>query len=453
MRVNTLLLSRHDKIAPIVSGQTETWSGFSRSIGTSCCARSGYRKLKAYVRTASFLLLFFNLCAFAEEDITIGDVREFLASVPTRQEIGQTITELKQSIRENPHNYSFYEMLALVYEYIGEYDKALKALKAAVSYSSESSEGKDSLYGSIARVYIKLKKFDEANPAIYKAVALNPANLNNLQYLISYYIAKNMYKEAAEQLREISTRDKNKDYYYHFYLYAEQDLKKKGSEIIELFKAAAKANPKSNMAHRTLAVVLRNHSTNIKKDFPKIISELKKAFSLNKKYIFTYISFGDTYMVMGLETGKQAYFKKALAWFNKAYKREPDNVKLNLAMGVLFLNTGQYDKAIAKFEYVRARAEDETVIDNLVCAYNNKADFYCKKGENLEEGLKAVEEALKLKPQDSIALTTKAEILYKQQRFKEAYACIKEAFAISPRNATIMQHFKNMKKTADEAPE
>jgi tetratricopeptide (TPR) repeat protein len=360
-----------------------------------------------------FLLLPLNFCTFAKEGIVIEDVREFIAAVPTRQEITQAIVELKKSIKENPHSYSSYEMLALVYEYTGEYNKALKALKVATDYFSEGMTGGDTLYGSIARICIKLGKFDQAKPAIYKAISFNPVNLDNLSYLISYYIAKNRYKDAADQLKEISSRDKTKDYYYHFYMYAEGDLKKKSSEIIELFKAAVKSNPKNNMAHRTLAVAIRSHSTNIKKDFPKIISELNKALSLNKKYIFTYISFADTYMLMGIETGKQAYFKKALVWFNKAYKREPNNVKLNLAMGIFFLNTGQYDKAIAKFEYVRVYAEDEMVIDNLVCAYNNKADFYCKKGENLEEALKAIDEALKLKPQDSILLTTKAEIFYK----------------------------------------
>lgn len=399
-----------------------------------------------------FIFLSVFLPASATEVFQLEEVQQFLAAVPTRQEIAETISELRSYIKNEPENYRNYQMLALIYDYVGEHKRALKALKTAVNYFPLNAEGADFFYGSLARQYIKLGKFDAAMPIIYKALTFNPGNLANRQYLLSYYIAKDMYQKAAEELKEISESDKNTDYYYNFYIYATHDLHKKGDKIIELFKAAAKINPKSYAAHRMLAIALRDHSTNIKKDFPKIIAELKKSLALNPRYIFTYISFADTYTFMGSETGKKTYFKKALEWLSKAYKREPQNVKLNLAMGNLFLSTDQYDKAIEKFEYVRVY-EDESmpVTEGLICAYNNKADLYCKKGKKLAEGLEVIDKALKLKPEDATLLTTKAELLYKLKKYDDAYDCIKKAVILAPRNATVIEHFENIKVALEAA--
>ncbi|MEI8349290.1 MAG: tetratricopeptide repeat protein [Candidatus Omnitrophota bacterium] len=386
----------------------------------------------------------------ANQDITIKDIHNFISTTPTLQEVEGAIVKLKNLVAEDSSNYVTYEMLALLYEYTKQYDEALKELLLAAKYFPQNSSEGDIFYSNLARAYINLARFDEAKPVIDKALICNPDNLFNRMHLLSYYIAKDMYKEAARELKAMSGLNKEKDYYYHFYVYSSGSLHKAGPNVIKLFQEGVKANPKNNMAHRVLAIALRDYSTNIKKDFPRVIAELNKALKLNQKYLYTYISFGDTYMFMSLETGKKAYLKKSLRWFNRAYKLEPKNVKLAYAMGHFFVNTGKYDKAIDKFEYVRANGDSsEAVIDGLVCAYNNKADAYYKTGENLDQGLETIDKALKLRPNDGMLFTTKAQLLYKMQRYTEAHEYIKKAIAIYPRNPVILQDFDTIKKALD----
>jgi len=400
----------------------------------------------------ALILFSHNLFALpATQDITVNDIHNFISTGPTTQEIQGAIAKIKNVIAADPSNYTAYEMLALLYEYANQYEQALQELLTAAQYFPQHSQEGDIFYGHLGRIYIHLQRFDEAKPIIDKALLCNPDNLFNRMSLLSYYIAKDMHKEAAQELKVMSSLNKEKDYYYHFYVYATSDLHKPGPGVIKLFQEAIKANPKNNMPYRAFAIALRDHSTNLKKDFPRIQAQLKKSLKLNQKYLYTYISFADTYMLLGLETGKRAYFKKSLHWFNRAYALEPDNIILASAMGHFYVNTGAYDKAIDTLEYVRAHGDNSTgIIDGLVYAYNNKADRYYKTGENLESGLEIIDKALKLRPNDGMLFTTKAQILYKMQRYSEAYEYIKKAIAIYPHNEVIMEDFQAIKEAFEK---
>jgi tetratricopeptide (TPR) repeat protein len=386
-----------------------------------------------------------------EQAIDIQDIQNFLSTKPTNAEIDNAITKLEDLTKKEPQNYLNYEMLGLIYDYLREPARALGAFKLAEKYSPQNNKDIGILYTHIARQYLSLGRFEEAKPFIYKAIAVIPDNIYSQSQLASYYIAKDMHKEAAEKLKVLSEIDKEKDYYYNFYIYALQNLRKNNEQIIALFKEGVKVNPKSYQAHRILATALRDCSNDIKKDFPEIITELNKAWKLNPKYIFTCISFADTYMIMGLETKKDVYFKKCLWWFEKAQSLAPGDLKVAYSMGIFFLNTGQYSEAIAKFEYIYNQGDSsEAVVENLVHAYNNQADSYYISGENLEEGLLIIAKAIQLKPHCCILLNTKAQLLYKLKRFEGAYQCIQEAISLCPDDNAVIRDFENIKKALNQ---
>ncbi|MBU1124922.1 MAG: tetratricopeptide repeat protein [Candidatus Omnitrophica bacterium] len=389
----------------------------------------------------SALLLTVPCPAFAKQEVISQGIQEILSGEPSKLQINERIAELKKGIEQNPDDYRRYEMLALVYDYIDDYENELMYYELAAKYYPIDGEEADVIFGNLARAYINLERFDEAKPAIDKALSVNPDNPFNHIHLLNYYIAKDKYKEASEELKFVSGADKQRDYYYDFYVYALKVLKKEGACLMELFKEAARANPDNYMSHRTYATALRNHTTDMEKDFPVIIGELKKSLELNPQYIPSYVSMANAYMFGLLETKNKTYLKEALRWFNKADKLDPKNVKLAYAMGNFFAYTNNYDRAIEKLEYAISLGDtSEQIVDRLADVYNSKAYSYFLKGKNLKKGLEAAEKGLKLRPQFPYLLSTKAELLYKLKKFDESNECIEKAALISS-DPQLFAHF------------
>lgn len=379
------------------------------------------------------LLLLTPCLIFAKQEIDLQGIQEILAGEPTKSEINEAIVELKKKIKQDPDDYTYYEMLALVYDYIGDYENELVYCELEVQHYPKDGEDADIVFGNLARAYLNLKRFDESKPAIDKALSHNPDNLINHTHRLEYYIAKDKYKEAAQELKLVSNLDKERDYYYDFYVHSLKVLDKEGPSIIELFRESAEANPGSYMSHRAYATALRNHTTDIEKDFPIIIQELKKSLELNPKYIFSYITIANAYMFRGLQTKNKVYFKEALKWFKKANKLEPKNVKLAYAMGNFFVYTEDYDNATEKLKYALSLGKNyDQIVDRLADAYNGKAYSYFLKGENLGKGLEAVEKGLNLRPKYPYLLGTKAELLYKLKRLDESNEYIEKIVLTNP---------------------
>jgi len=390
----------------------------------------------------------------AKEDINISTVQEQLWRYPDRQKVYNYIKKIKERIKEDPEDYVNYEALAIAYDQLRLYEKEVEVLELAIKYFPEDQPDKDMLYGNLSRAYLNLGKLDEAKPLIDKALQLNPDNIINHMHLLNYYVLKGQYKEAGSELKILSDFDKDEDFYYRLYYYAFNKIKDK-VKIVELFKECVKANPDSHLPHRILAMAIRNSSLDdIERNLPVIMEELNIALELNPKFLPTYITIADTYMLLGEKTKNKAYFKDSLKWFKKARKLEPENIRLAYAMGLLFMSMEQYDKAIEKLEYVLNRGvNDGPVIDNLAHAYNNKAYTFYKKGKGLSRGLEIIDKAIKLKPNDGIILSTKAELLYKMGRLDEAYEYIKKGIALEPDQPEIKQDLENIEKAIREQNE
>ena len=359
------------------------------------------------------------------------------------------ILGLKRKIKDEPYNYENYEVLALVYDYIGDYKNELEALKLTVKYLPEKAEQKDVLYGNLSRAYILNGRYEQARIWLDKADKVNPENVFNRWYSMTIYILKNNYKEAAKELKRIEKNNPlGRDCYYEAYLYALDNIKSRDS-IVKLFKEAVKTNPDSPLSHRVLGAAIRNSSSrdSYEKNMPAVMKELKKALELDPKYLPTYITIGNTYTLLAFFGGNKNYYKTALEWFDRGYKIDPKNLKLAYSMGNTYEYMRDYDKAIEKFEYAYNNGlEDEFLIRGLAEAYNNKAYAIYQSGKNLDKGLALVEKSVKLYPDNGVILSTKAELLYKMGKYEEAYKCINRALELAPDKEEIKQDLARIKK-------
>ncbi|MEA3328988.1 MAG: tetratricopeptide repeat protein [Candidatus Omnitrophota bacterium] len=364
-------------------------------------------------------------------------------------EIYDTIRGIKMAIKENPQDYTNYQALAFVYDYIGRHDKAAEALELEIRYyPKENITDLGIAYGNLARQYIILRRLDDAKPVIDESLKLAPNNRFNHWRLLSYYTLKGRYKEAALELKVLSELSPKGDVYYELLIYAYEE-KVTHDGIIEIFREAVRVNPDSHKSHRMLATAIKSSPGGLDKNFSLVMEEYNKALELDPEYIPTYISIAGTYMLRALcgKDKNKKYFNDSLEWFNKAYEIEPENVKLAYAMGELFMRMEQYDQAINKLEYTVSKTGNAPEpVDMLAAAYNDRAYQFYKTGENMEEGLALIDKAINLRPDNGIILSTKAELLYKMGRLNEAYDYIKRGIALAPGHEEIQQDLENIEK-------
>ncbi len=384
--------------------------------------------------------------AFAKIEANLLKPQDFLGGPSKKQKIRKTITKLEQAISEDPDNYELYEMLAFVCDRGRFYEKSLEALKQTIKYYPEGEKGLDILYGNIARTYIILDRLDEAKPIIDKSLELNSKNIVNHIILVEYYVLKNKYKEAALELKLLTELDETVDFYHELYA-SKLDKGEKYDNLVALFREAVAVNPGSHLSHRTLGTAIRNSVNNFEENFPLAMAEYEKALEIDPKYLPTYISVGDAYMLLAVKTENREYFEDALAWLNKGSEIDPGNARIAYVIGEVYFRMENYDEAAKKLEYAINEGIDEPrIINMLAVACNNKAYALYAEGKKLDQALELINKALRLNPKDGISLGTKAEILYKLERYEEAYEYIKRALVLEPDYEEMKQDLVNIEE-------
>jgi len=400
--------------------------------------------------TAACLCAYIGIPASADEPgRKPSGIEKFLSGEALPEEAYIIIDKLQNEIRKSPANNANYAAIAFFYDYLGAYGKALEAIRSEIKYTPEKSEW-DIIYGNFARECLNLNRLGDVRKPALKSLKFNSKNIASRMLLLKYYILKGKYKEAGRELKILSGLDKETDFYYEIYAYC-FDRIKNGNDIIELFKEFVRANPGSYLAHRILGTAIRDFSyDDMEKNLPVMMESFNKALELNPKYVPIYISISNTYMHLGLKTNNKAYLKESLDQINKAYKLDQKNLKLAYCAGYIFLAMDEYDKGIERLEYAFNRGfNDQDTSELLAAAYNNKAYSYYETGKNIKEGLKIIDKAIMLDPNNGMILSTKAELLYKAKRFKEAYEYIQMAIKLKPDEPGMKQDLANIEKAME----
>src|ERR1700682_2844160 len=96
--------------------------------------------------------------------------------------------------------------------------------------------------------------------------------------------------------------------------------------------------------------------------FSKAIPPLVKAVKLNPNYLAAYQALGEAYAYDGVTSvdeikdedraGKfqQTRYRQAIGAYEQARRLAPENAGLHVNLGILYFNTGEYEKAIAAFQ-------------------------------------------------------------------------------------------------------
>lgn len=280
-------------------------------------------------------------------------------------------------------------MMAVVYDDLGQVDKAIKEYELALSKDNKSTIVHLSLAASLIKkndlpkaikelnLVVKLDpeavephailavlfliqdKLDlatgEYEIALKCASKLNPNDISIYKSLAVLYFKQNRFKEAEKSFRLISDLDPN-DPKAHFYL---------GSVYNEL------------------------------KDDALSEKEIKKALELNPDYAPALNFLGYSY----LEKNKN--LREAERMIKKALRIEPDNGAYVDSLGWLYFKLGKTKLALKTLERASALTQDEVIYDHLGDAYFkindlSKAKINWQKSLGLNGGQESVKKKLEV---------------------------------------------------------
>lgn len=162
------------------------------------------------------------------------------------------------------------------------------------------------------------------------------------------------------------------------------------------------------------------------------IAQLKEMAAEPPKTIGASIQLGD------ILRGKKR-FDEAAAAYNEAIERAaasglPERWVLFYDRGVSYERAGQWQKAEADLEHALALKPDQPLILNYL-GYS-----WVDKGENLDKGLKMIEKAVELRPEDGYIVDSLGWAHYRMGDYTAAVEYLERAVELVPSDSTINSH-------------
>jgi tetratricopeptide (TPR) repeat protein len=197
--------------------------------------------------------------------------------------------------------------------------------------------------------------------------------------------------------------------------------------------------------------------------FDKALPELEKALEINKKWgtkpwwVINYTALGYCYHITGQYRKEERIYKKA----EKDFPDDPALIYMQAILALTEKNTNAANDYIEKYKSIlKEKSASEAVITtNLAGIYEeagilNKAEefyrqtltlepenpfwlynlawFLIDKDRNIDEGLKLIDKALEISPNNYYMVDTKGWGLYKKGKYKEALEFLQKADSLKP---------------------
>jgi tetratricopeptide (TPR) repeat protein len=252
---------------------------------------------------------------------------------------------------------------------------------------------------------VRLKKRDRAAEIFGRALALEPDNKQERKVVASVQLMARQSQAAIATLGPLLGSD-NPDV-----------------ETLELASAAYEESNQTDQA----------------------VDLLKQAINLDPTNVSLYLHFADISSV-------HQSFQVGINVVNDGISQQPTAAPLYFARGVLYVQTGQFDKAQADFE----KAYELNPKQSLSAAAQGLAEV---EANDLDKALRTVQAKLKAKPNDPTLLYLQADILVKKEaepgtpEFQLALRSAKRAIALRPTLGPAHAVMAKLYLQADRYPE
>ena len=333
---------------------------------------------------------------------------------------------------------------------VNESEKILLTALATVKGNAKSEL---KIVASLVKLYAFQKKAKKILDLGQQIQRQYPDNLEALSILAKAQILNKENILAEQTLSEIvNQNDQDAE---HRILLANliKTQKNKEKQVIQLLDEAAnieRNNPRALVYKASYLIQLKryeevlNIANKINKQFPKLAigkmleadvylvqKKFDKALSINlkayqmqanKKLLSTIVSLMN-------QQGQQA---KAIEFVKQALIKMPDNSGLNFKLATLYQINNDLDQAVHHYKLVLKQTPEHAI------TLNNLAWVYALQDNN--EALKVVKQAYAISPKSASILDTYGYILVKQGHNKEAINILQKAVKLAPKQQGVQFH-------------
>lgn len=301
----------------------------------------------------------------------------------TRNETKKAQEFCRRVLRQDPGNVVARRVLSQLLMGQKRFDEALQQLRVLTTLETNPEEARF----KIALIQIEKQNYKEAEQELLLVLAKKPDLAEARYYLGSTYAATGRDDEAVVELLKVEGKQ----------------------DVVERSRTFA-------------AFLLRRRG-----DLPGARRAIEAALHKdpdNKKLAL--------YLVLILRDMDD--YEEAQRLLEAQMRKHPQDAELRFQYGVLLSDAGRGEEALQAMQ--RALELDPRHSD----AMNFIAYSYAEEGVHLDEALRLVEEALKIKPKDGYYIDTLAWVYYRMGRISDAKREIRRAVKIVKDDVVVMEH-------------
>jgi len=286
----------------------------------------------------------------------LGDVYSRL------EEINEAISIYEKALQINNSDYISITNLAQLYYSQGKYNEGLKLLQDCPVKDAR-------VYYLMGTFFLRLKRMDEAQESLEKAVSIFPNSFISYYLLIHIYGEQEKKDKALSLLNNASEKSLLPEDRINFLLGMLHSRFKEYKEAINYLRRARSLNPDDDEISFQLAASYEQN-----KDWFKAVYHLREAIRINPQNVEALNYLGYMFAEKGVRLNEAGILIK------KALKIEPGNGYFIDSLGWVYYQKGLIDKAITELkkaiELLSGDGEDDAIIrEHLGDAYYKKGEF------------------------------------------------------------------------------
>lgn len=428
-----------------------------------------------------------NACRTAIDiDPKHSDAHLLLANILSslKQERG-AIEHYRKAIELTPDKEDAYLQLALIYLRVFEYEDAVKTLKSLTALAPDSLHA----YYYLGKAYEQMKLPKEALSYYRKVISLkpefepvyvdiglsleaqgerkeaiksfesllqlNPHNFSVMQHLVQLYIQENRLEDALNILKTLISRDIGGLETHRKAGLVYLELERYDEAILE-FEQILKQEPQANQIRFYLASAYEEMGEPIRaiEEFSKIPGNAYNYSDAVGHIAYLYLDNGDGekgidilksaiaadpakfdyYLhLAGVYEGMQRY-TDALSVLLQVEDKFASEARLHFRLGILYDKVGDKEKLISRMRRVL------TITPADPQALNYLGYTFVEMGENLDEALKLLKEAVSLRPNDGFILDSLGWAFFKLKKYSDAVTYLEKATQLVDDDPVMIGH-------------
>ncbi|MHB8284714.1 MAG: tetratricopeptide repeat protein [Caulobacteraceae bacterium] len=323
-----------------------------------------------------------------------------------------------EALRRDPASWAALSNRGVAQRGLKAYPAAETSFRGVLALKPDHADA----YSNLGVVLTELGRLDEAVTVLERAVALNPASAEAWLNLGNARLRLLAWTPAGEAFRRaIALQPDYSDAYAN--LGATQKALGQRAEAVESYAAAARLNPGSALAQHNLGLILGDA-----RRFDESVAVLDKALGLDPGSAAMWVDFGNALYEQARtrnDVSALPIYDLAAGAHRKALELQPELVAAHYNLGLVLLDRGELEGAVAAFRAAIALRPDY-------------AEGYCNLGHclselgRLDEAVAACEHALKIKPTLAEAQSTLGNIFIGRGRLEEAEVAYRAAVLLKP---------------------